>query len=824
MTTFSRGRLLALLMTAAAVGSPTLGLAQATAAPMTFEEVMRDQRRIEAVSFSPDGRRLIYSMTRNDRPSRGLGISFEQFQTYVADLSTGAISQIGGAGTLGIAPQMQGPWAPDGAGFLVMQASEGRQALGYVDVASGQVRTFWPAPAQLVGDWVGSRVVYITEEGARPSGWSRPASLAYLDHRWSLAWNADQPQVTVQSNNPLVPNPEPPRGGLVVADPSDGSAEIVARGEFASVKPSPDGRAFAVLSLKQGEPRALDTITGRRAELQVFRMTEHGARLAAAFPEVDAGQYAQAWSPDGGKLLVGARGADDRLGLYVVDMKTLALTAVAVPAEIGLAETGAGAIANFRQLGWVDGRPAFIGETAKVLAADADPHLDYGETRRSGLRLYVADGHGGVTALTDFAGQSITRFDEGGAGEAFVAVDGALWGVKPGRAPRRISAPDLSVVGLAEGENSFGGPFKPAIRHLGAGGDIIAVVARGPGGPRQEVALRSTDGQVMFETPSDGLVALSPSLAAAARLDEAGWSSILSVKGEAARTVVQANPEWAGRPLGERKHFTYEVGGRQLDGWVLLPPGQRGPAPAIVWIYGGQVMTTDVPRSAHPAEAVTPVFSAPLWAEQGYAVILPSTPTGRGATGDVADDLARDTVAAIDAAAAQGWVDATHVGIIGHSFGGYSTASVLSKRSDRFKAGIAMSGIYDPAAAWGARMPVDQLVDEDGHGFSLETFGYVEHGQEGLGVPPWQAVEAYVRNSPFYHAADIKAPLLLTVGDLDLGPTRLEQSERLYAALRRTGNPAVMIRYWGETHVQDDPWAVRDQWTRFNAWFAHYLR
>jgi dipeptidyl aminopeptidase/acylaminoacyl peptidase len=230
------------------------------------------------------------------------------------------------------------------------------------------------------------------------------------------------------------------------------------------------------------------------------------------------------------------------------------------------------------------------------------------------------------------------------------------------------------------------------------------------------------------------------------------------------------------------------------------------------------------PIEALPGGGPTPVFDGQLWAARGYAVIYPSTPIQPAAQADVPAALADAAVAAVDATVAAGWVDPDRVGLMGHSFGGYSTAAVLARRSDRFRAAIAMSGIYDFAEAWGARAPSDALIETDGRGNLSDTKTFVEDGQIGLAAPPWTNPEAYWRSSPLYNVARITTPLMLTVGDLDLGPTQLQQAERFYAALQRTGNPAVFVRYWGEGHTQVDVGAVRDQWARFTAWFDHYLR
>jgi hypothetical protein len=124
-----------------------------------------------------------------------------------------------------------------------------------------------------------------------------------------------------------------------------------------------------------------------------------------------------------------------------------------------------------------------------------------------------------------------------------------------------------------------------------------------------------------------------------------------------------------------------------------------------------------------------------------------------------------------------------------------------------------------------AGLTYDLLVDTDNYGFTLETVGFVENGQIGPGAPPWIDPAAYVRASPFFAAPRLTTPPAADRRrSLDLGSTILQQSERLYAALLRCGDPAVLIRYWGEGHVQADPGAVRDQWTRIGAWFGRYLK
>jgi hypothetical protein len=99
----------------------------------------------------------------------------------------------------------------------------------------------------------------------------------------------------------------------------------------------------------------------------------------------------------------------------------------------------------------------------------------------------------------------------------------------------------------------------------------------------------------------------------------------------------------------------------------------------------------------------------------------------------------------------------------------------------------------------------------------------VESGQIRLAQPFWKSPDAYMRNSPAFHIEDIDAPLLLLHGDLDLGVTGLPGAERMYNLMLRAGKKPALVRYWGQGHVAQSAWALRDQWQRITTWFDHYV-
>jgi dipeptidyl aminopeptidase/acylaminoacyl peptidase len=159
---------------------------------------------------------------------------------------------------------------------------------------------------------------------------------------------------------------------------------------------------------------------------------------------------------------------------------------------------------------------------------------------------------------------------------------------------------------------------------------------------------------------------------------------------------------------------------------------------------------------------------------------------------------------------------------MGQSFGGFSTAAVLARRSDRFRAGIAMAGIYDWMFAYGM-VSIDHMLSDSGDIYNPEI-KMIEHGQIQLQRPFWEAADAYRRNSPIFDIQNIRSPLLFLHGDLDMATTGLSGAMRMYNAMVRAGKTTALVHYWGQGHVAQSASAIRDQWSRITTWFDHYLK
>lgn len=69
----------------------------------------------------------------------------------------------------------------------------------------------------------------------------------------------------------------------------------------------------------------------------------------------------------------------------------------------------------------------------------------------------------------------------------------------------------------------------------------------------------------------------------------------------------------------------------------------------------------------------------------------------------------------------------------------------------------------------------------------------------------------------------VQTPVILLHGEQDLR-CPISQSEEFYAALKRLGKTAVLVRYPGEPHLFGQPLYIYDWHRRTIAWFDHYTR
>jgi dipeptidyl aminopeptidase/acylaminoacyl peptidase len=281
--------------------------------------------------------------------------------------------------------------------------------------------------------------------------------------------------------------------------------------------------------------------------------------------------------------------------------------------------------------------------------------------------------------------------------------------------------------------------------------------------------------------------------------------------------LTHVEPRLDHQPVGPMETFVSQVPG--FDGRLLpvetavfLPPGGEpgDQLPGIVYFYSGSKMSTVAQEYGGGAPNSIPVQ---VFATRGYAVLLVDVPLGpEGKGGNPIQEMGDAILPQVYRAAEHGFVDSTRMAIMGQSYGGYSTAAMVTQ-TNLFRAAIALDGLYDLAGDY-ARM-----------GLAGTTFNFVwsETGQGRMGTHPWADLQRYIANSPYYQADKVHTPLLLIHGKKD-ETCPLEGAEKMFNALKRLGRTAELAMYDGEGHVPGT-------WSRVNAvdatqrmvdWLARY--
>jgi dipeptidyl aminopeptidase/acylaminoacyl peptidase len=240
--------------------------------------------------------------------------------------------------------------------------------------------------------------------------------------------------------------------------------------------------------------------------------------------------------------------------------------------------------------------------------------------------------------------------------------------------------------------------------------------------------------------------------------------------------------------------------GYPVHGWVVRPAGD-GPHPALLMIHGGPF-----------AQYGWRLFDeAQVYAGAGYAVVMgnPRGSSGYGEAhgsaivGDVGEKSAVDLLALLDAALATGGLDASRVGVLGGSHGGYMTTWLAAHHGERFKAAISERAVN----------AIDSFTGSSDIGWFFSDWLYGED------------LDGQRRQSPLTDADRIDLPMLIVHSEQDWR-CPLEQAQRLFVALRRRGVPAEMLVFPGEGHELSRSGLPSHRVARFEAildWWRRYL-
>ena len=286
-------------------------------------------------------------------------------------------------------------------------------------------------------------------------------------------------------------------------------------------------------------------------------------------------------------------------------------------------------------------------------------------------------------------------------------------------------------------------------------------------------------------------------------------SYVVNLKNEKSTLVSDPfNQRLSELTLGEVVDWSFKSSfGDDIDGRYYLPPNfdPNKKYPLIVYYYGGTSPTARSFESTYPLH---------VYAAQGYVVytLQPSGTTGFGqefAARHVntwgiqsADEIIEGTKAFV---AAHNFVDGSHIGCIGASYGGFMT-QYLQTKTDIFAAAVSHAGISNITSYWG-----------------IGFWGYAYSASASAGSYPWNNHELYINQSPLFQADKINTPMLLLHGTVDTN-VPIGESYQMYIALKLLGKEVEFIQVEGENHAIYD-YQKRIGWNHsIYAFFAKWLK
>jgi dipeptidyl aminopeptidase/acylaminoacyl peptidase len=160
----------------------------------------------------------------------------------------------------------------------------------------------------------------------------------------------------------------------------------------------------------------------------------------------------------------------------------------------------------------------------------------------------------------------------------------------------------------------------------------------------------------------------------------------------------------------------------------------------------------------------------------------------------------------------KGFVDEKHIGIQGHSWGGYQIAYLIT-RTNLFTAAEAGAPVSNMISAYGG------IRWESG---MSRMFQY-EKSQSRIGASLWESPIRYIENSPIFFADKVQTPLLMMHNDGD-GAVPWYQGIEYFMALRRLGKPVWMLNYNNQGHGLTQRQDKTDFAIRLSQFFDHYLK
>ncbi len=285
--------------------------------------------------------------------------------------------------------------------------------------------------------------------------------------------------------------------------------------------------------------------------------------------------------------------------------------------------------------------------------------------------------------------------------------------------------------------------------------------------------------------------------------------AIIRVGEEKLTQISRVNTELTKMQFGKTEVIKWKsTDGREIEGLLTYPVGYVAgtKVPLILNIHGG-------PAGVFQQSYLGGRGSYPLatFASKGYAILRPN-PRGSSGYGtefrqanikDWGVGDYQDVMTGVDKVIAMGVADPERLGVMGWSYGGYLTSTIITK-TKRFK-----------AASAGA--PVTNLMSFNG------TADIPSFVPDYFGGQSWEHPEIYAKHSAMFNIKGATTPTLIQHGEADIR-VPISQGYELYNALKAQGVPTRMIVLPRQPHGPNEPKMQIAAMQSNLDWFEKYLK
>ena len=273
--------------------------------------------------------------------------------------------------------------------------------------------------------------------------------------------------------------------------------------------------------------------------------------------------------------------------------------------------------------------------------------------------------------------------------------------------------------------------------------------------------------------------------------------------------VSKANESYLQMPHGKTEVVKWKSkDGREIEGLLTYPVGYTAgtKVPLILNIHGGPAGVFQ--QSYIGGRGAYPIAT---FASKGYAILRPN-PRGSSGYGvefrranikDWGGMDYEDLMTGVDHVITMGVADPERLGVMGWSYGGYMTSTIITK-TKRFK-----------AASAGA--PVTNLMSFNG------TADIPSFVPDYFGGEFWENPEVYAKHSAMFNIKGVSTPTLVQHGEADIR-VPIEQGYQLYTALKRQGVPTRMLILPRQPHGPNEPKMQIAAMQANLDWFEKYLK